>query len=376
MRRLGRAAVAVILIVLPAAALYLIAEGLYAVTRGREPGQSLGYQGFALVKEAIQGQEAEVPGDPNAATLDDRGEIEALLDRFTADAVGLGNTPYRELRTDEASIQVEVDGCTRQKSNLRKKETHLLTRLFDPLDPIVAFWDADRQLDPEVRRFIERYRFREVVMTTNRFGDRVTVPDVARERKVIIAGDSVANGVLLNDDETLASQMQALDSERQYINTGIAGAPAADVICAIDAAQRNYGGRFDELIYLYSENDFQAGEPYGTPEEVVAWLKQFARRHEVGRVTLVFAPYFYNIVPQLSRFKGYRGHFFPRHAAERRRIAEAAAAAGFRYLDYGEIALEENRRAGTMFAAFALFVDAAHYSRYGTSRLVERLRAE
>ena len=104
-------------------------------------------------------------------------------------------------------------------------------------------------------------------------------------------------------------------------------------------------------------------------------MQDFAREQDLKKITVVYAPYFYNIIPQLTRFRGYRGQFFPHHSDERRRLAARVVEAGFHYIDFTEIAREENDRAGTLFAAFALFVDATHYSRYGTSRLVEHLMA-
>ena len=365
----------VLLVVLSSLGAYLLVEGAVSVFRGRTPETSLGYRAYALIRGTAWEQELTAPNDPNAMLLRDQAELEALVEAFRKNRVGLGNTIYGELKTGEASIHLQVDGCKRQKPDLRKLQTHLLTNLFDPLDPIVAFWDQDRVLDPEVAAFIERYHFREVTLTTNQFGDRITLPEVDSERKVIVGGDSMANGVLLNDDETLASQLQARDPARQYINTGINGISPREVICAIERAVDTYDGNVEELIYLYSENDFESGEPLGTPEEVVAWMKDFAREQDLKKVTVVYAPYFYNIMPQLTRFKGYRGHFFPHHSDERRRLAELVTAAGFRHIDVTDIAREENQRAGTLFAAFALFVDATHYSRYGTGRLVEHLTA-
>jgi hypothetical protein len=365
----------VIIVVLSSLGAYLLVEGAVSVFRGPTPETSLGYRTYELIRGTAWEQGISAPNDPNATLLRDQAELEALVEAFRKNRVGLGNTVYGELKTGEASIHMQVDGCKRQKPNLRKLQTHLFTNLFDPLDPIVAFWDADRVLDPEVAEFIERYHFRKVLLTTNEFGDRVTFPEADSERKVIVGGDSMANGVLLNDDETLASQLQARDPARQYINTGINGISPREVICAIERAVDTYDGNVEELIYLYSENDFESGEPLGTPEEVVAWMEGFAREQDLIKVTVVYAPYFYNIMPQLTRFRGYRGHFFPHHSDERRRLAELVAEAGFRYIDITDVAREENERAGTLFAAFALFVDATHYSRYGTSRLVEHITA-
>jgi hypothetical protein len=365
----------VLVIVLSSLGAFLLVEGAVSVFRGRTPDTSLAYRAYALIRGTAWEEGLTAPDDPNTRLLRDQTELEAMVEGFRRNRVGLGNTVYGELKTGEASIHLEVDGCKRQKPNLRKLQTHLYTNLFDPLDPIVAFWDKDTKLDPEVAAFIERYHFRKVQLTTNEHGDRVTRPEVESERKVIVGGDSMANGVLLNDDETLASQLQAQDLERQYINTGINGITPREVICAIERVVETYAGDVEELIYLYSENDFEPGDPFGTPEEVVAWMQEFAREQDLKKVTVVYAPYFYNIIPQLTRFRGYRGQFFPHHSDERRRLADLVGDAGFRHVDFADIAREENDRAGTLFAAFALFVDATHYSRYGTSRLVEHLTA-
>ncbi len=356
--------------------LFLLAEGAVSLARGSNPGTSLGYGLYRLVRGDTWQQGLQSADDPNARILSDVSEIEGLMDQLQADGVGLGNTPFHELKTDESSLYIDTGGCKRQKPDLRKRQTHLITRLYDPFDPILAFWNEDQVLHPDVRRFIDRYEFHEATLTTNAYGDRVTLPVVQSERKVIVGGDSVANGVLLNDRETIASQLQQLDPERQYINTGINGATAGEVICGIETAVRNYGGQFEELIYVYSENDFDSGTPFGTPEEVVAWLKAFAAKQGLRRTTVVYSPYIYNIVPQLTRFRGYRGDRFPHHNAEKLRLEAAAETAGIGFIDYTDIALAENQAAGTMFAALALFVDHAHYSRYGTAKLVARLRGE
>ncbi len=58
------------------------------------------------------------------------------------------------------------------------------------------------------------------------------------------------------------------------------------------------------------------------------------------------------------------------------RLKAAAKTAGIGFIDFTDIALAENQAAGTMFAALGLFIDHAHSSRYGTAKLVARLRGE
>ncbi len=45
-----------------------------------------------------------------------------------------------------------------------------------------------------------------------------------------------------------------------------------------------------ELIYVYSENDFDPRTPFGTPEEAVTWLKAFAAEQGQRRATIVYSP--------------------------------------------------------------------------------------
>ena len=373
--RIAKGFLPVALIALFCGITYFFLEGLVSVSRGGQPGTSIAFAAYSHLVGDGRSLGLDDRADPNAVPLADESHIERLLDKLKADGVGLGNTPYQELRTAMSTTHTVVNGCRRHKPNMRKAQIHLITRLFRPFDPIMAFWDNDRSLDPDVASFLQRHGFNtEVVMSTNEFGDRTTLPAVEAERKVIVAGDSVANGILLNDHETIASQLQALDSSRQYINTGIAGANAEQVICAIKAAVANYGGRIDELIYIYFENDIQAGEAYGDPEEVVAWLKDFAAEHDVRRVTVVYSPFIYNVIPQLTRFESDDGYRKPYKRKEKRQLASEVSDAGFRFIDFTDIALEENREKGTMFAAFGLFVDHAHHSRLGTRKLVKRLQ--
>ena len=59
----------------------------------------------------------------------------------------------------------------------------------------------------------------------------------------------------------------------------------------------------------------------------------------------------------------------------RRAISAEAVDAGYRFIDIGDIAVAQNRKRGTMFAAFALFVDSVHLSPLGIRKLAEQISA-
>jgi hypothetical protein len=224
-----------------------------------------------------------------------------------------------------------------------------------------------------VRAFLDRYATREVRLRTNEWGERWTLPALDAPGIVLVAGDSVAHGSLVEDAETLASRLQARDPSRRYVNLGVGGADGPDIACGLERAAARYRGRVRELVYVYCENDFEPGEPLGEPEEVMDRLEALVAREGISRVSVVLAPYFYNVVPHLTRFRGYRGWNYPANASQRERLEARVRAAGFRWIDPSELALEAAVREGSELAALGFFADHVHWSPAGTARVAEAL---
>ena len=353
-----------------------IVEGFYALWKTKRHQTSLTYQAYVWGKSRVVPMEDELPWDPNTRTIFSSYSFERLMQNFKDDGVALGNSYFYELRSDKTALNTEVDGCKVQKANLDKDMTYLRAGLYAPFAPVTAFYDHGRPLSPEVSSFINRYGVRLIRHRTNEHGERLTVPAVVSTGKVIVAGDSVANGAMLNDEETLASRLQMLDGSRQYVNIGIGGADASDIICALQRAAERYQAQIEELIYIYCENDFKDDKPFGRPREVVEWLQSYVASNGIGKTTVVYAPYIYNIIPNVTRFKGgYRGGRYDTHAAERHALAQAASKAGFDFVDMGDLALSEAERAGTQYGALLLFNDRAHWSPVGTRRMAEKILA-
>jgi lysophospholipase L1-like esterase len=353
---------------------YLVAEGLYSVSKGEKAATSLA---AALYAHWLARRPAPAldPRDPNTQMLADIRELEALLPAFKANGVGLGNSPYRELKSEAAAVNREQDGCLAQKPNVRKRMAFLRSNLFNPFDQPTFFVDADRVLPAALETFFARYAFRTVYLTTNPHGERLTLPAVAAPAKVLVAGDSVANGVMLDDAETIASQLQAADRDRQYVNLGIARAAGADIACALDKAARRYAGQVARLLYVLCENDFEdTNDPYAQPETLIARLAEFQRRERIEGVVLLYTPYVYNVVPEVMRVRGHSDFDFPTYREEKRRLFAAAGAAGFAVVDYLDVVHPERLAAGSQFAPLALYLDRTHPSPRGVALLVAHLR--
>ena len=354
---------------------WLLCEGLVALVGWDSNDGSLTYRIYAQLRDRVS--ERRVAQDQPVLPVAARADFESHLAQMKAAAVGIGDSPYTELQSDRAAINTTTAaGCLRQKPNLDKMVTALRSNAFNPFEPPSFFVDAGKTLAPELQDFLKRYAIRPLHHRSNGAGERLTVPTLERATKVLIAGDSVANGLMVDDSETLASQLQAQDSQRQYVNLGVGGADARDALCALEDSLQRYHGSIAELIYIYCENDLKPDTPLGTPAEVMARLGELVAREKIAKVTVIYAPYIYNVMPALTRFKGFRGYRRPYHSQERAALAELSTAAGYRYIDFGALGQAENQRLGSDFSAFALYVDQVHMSPRGTALLVSHLRDE
>lgn len=352
---------------------YLMAEGIYALVKGPKAETSLLYS-FYAERFLIERDLPEDLHDANTRMIASERTIRPLLPVMKANGVGLGNSPYSELKTEEASVNTEAGRCLEQKPNLRKRVGFLRTNLFNPFDQMTYFVDADRELPGELRAFFDRYTFRTADHGTNEHGERLTVPAVEAERVVLIAGDSVANGLMLDDSETLASRLQAADPSRRYVNLGIARADASDTRCALERAAERYRGRIDEVLYILCENDFEQGGRESTPGELTRWLAEFAVTEHVDRTSIVYVPYVYNVAPEITRVRGHSHFDWPTFRDEKRRTLKLAQTKGIHTVDFLDLAEAERQSAGTQFGALALYLDHAHWSPLGTERMAAYLR--
>jgi hypothetical protein len=351
----------------------LAIEGAVSIANWKRADRSLVYGIYSSLRVASGSEVASQPGFP-VATRDD---IERLIPDMVASGVGMGNVPYKELVTDRAAINaIGADGCRAPKPSIRKYTTYIRSGDFDRFDPPSLFYDRDANLNSDLQGFIDTYGVRKVEFTSNASDERLTIPQVEAPVKILVAGDSVAVGSMIGDAETIASQLQRRNASVQYVNLGVNGAAAEDIVCRLTKAADRYKGEITELIYVYSENDFDPDRNYGRPEDVIAWLHDFVKQQQIPRVTVVFAPYIYNIVPHITRFAGSRGADHGLYAEEVARLEQEVKAAGFSYLSIADLAFAEAKRKGTDFAVLAMFVDHAHLSDYGTTLLVDALASQ
>ena len=108
-------------------------------------------------------------------------------------------------------------------------------------------------------------------------------------------------------------------------------------------------------------------------EEMMNWLRAFVVDKDIDSVIMVYSPYIYNVVPQVTRIRGQKGYNFPFYGDEKERLLRAATKFNFSWIDFVDIANKEAKMVGSQFAPLALYVDRAHYSPLGVERIVDRV---
>ena len=183
-------------------------------------------------------ESAYAPYFSNAQELDD------LLPLLNEQGVGLGGVHLGRTRFDvssnDSAIRTLDSGCPTLKPNLRMTAFFLPSSAFGPFGFPAVFYKADKKLDPRLEDFFRRYGAPHTTLSTNGQGERITEPDVSADRVVLVSGDSVAFGAMIDDDTSIASQMQARDSKHRYVNLGVPGANAEQIRCRLEAATQRY----------------------------------------------------------------------------------------------------------------------------------------
>lgn len=302
----------------------------------------------------------------------DESELKSLVPRMIEADVGLINSPYKETQTERSQLTRRDGECESPRANLDEVAFFLRSNLFEPLAPIAVHHAREAILPPELVKFFQDYGRGAHKLSTNATGERATVPYLEGPKKVLVAGDSAAFSPMLDDSATLASRLQTKDSTRQYVNVGVPGASSEQALCNLTKATSRYQGQVEEVVYFYSEDDFAADQKFGTPEAVITAIKSLVQNGAATKVTVVYVPSLYNVVPELTRYKGYAGERAANPQIRREQLKKNVADAGFAWLDMGDIALERSRSQGNAFSVFDNYVDPRSLSAQGINNLVEK----
>lgn len=284
--------------------------------------------------------------------------------------------PIPQRRHDNLLVRpdAELESVLRPGVRLRA----FIMRPDDPvnLNPPTVFLPADAALSPALATWLTARVQVSYHCTTDSAGMRRTLPAVHAARRILIIGDSVAFGMGVDDEHTVASALQRrLESAAQVLNAGVGG---YNGLRAARYARRlvAQGEQYDAAIYIACQNDFMGRAGGGdwnsaaekTMREIAA-LKPFFRE----RVAVVLHTYLEYCGRDFFQRKGWPPEWMAKTDSLRAILPRLCRDQGVEYADWTELAAAEVARAKTLFAIFGLYVDHCHLSPRGNDLLAAHL---
>jgi len=251
-------------------------------------------------------------------------------------------------------------------------------RAMDPvnLDPPVLYMKAGSQMSASLRKYLDENARVSFAYNFDGDGHRRTIPEVDADKKILMVGDSGLFGVGVDDEDTIASNLQKLvgDSHR-VVNAGVGGYGGEQSY----AVARMLSDRedFDILVYVGHHNDFYEPSHILNPDKarrIIANFESLKNRFPGGIVVALLTYLEYTAADVL------RAHGWKRariEAADRLRaeFPVISSEAGFPFVDWTDIVEEIRDQEETIFSPWALYGDHAHLSVRGNRLFAERIHA-
>jgi lysophospholipase L1-like esterase len=299
-----------------------------------------------------------------------REQIEEQFPLFLENRVAFGNTPFKELlTTDNQTLIKNENGFLINRPNDKFYTGFLRSLIFKEWDPIVIKQFAEyRQKDVGIEKFIQQYCLSLQKVTIEESGSRLTIPKSNANCIVLVIGDSVAFGSLLNDEDTLASQLQTQLPNLKFVNAGVARAGARDNAQQLARRLQEFGHRVVAVIYVHCENDFSKQD---TPDTIVSGIVDVLNAHDIKTRIFVYQQYIYRTMPDLLRPENpklLKGFF-----DLKRETIRLAKRNQFQVVDFYDLVDAYRRELGTPLAGFGLYVDHAHFSKLGTKHVADKI---
>lgn len=253
----------------------------------------------------------------------------------------------------------------RMKPNLNKECSHLKSLLYDkPLGYSANRGDMQKE---NVHDFLNKYSINKSYYRTDENGDRVTVPEVNTDKIVLVIGDSIGFGLMLNDEETISSLLQQRDQRVKYINACVPGCDAEDNLKRLRQKLAEYGPRVVGVIYVHCENDFT---PLATPEYIASNLSNLLESNNLKYKIFIYQQYTYRTMPDVARKK--LEELIKMNSLKLRTL-DIVKNNGFFVIDFYDIVGQYRKEKRSLLAGFALYIDHSHFSREGIRVLVSRI---
>ena len=349
----------------------IIFEGIYSISKTYKQSTSITFSIFKLINPSNSFNIDRID------LLQNEREIKDLIPFFIKDNIGIGYSPYQELWTDDVRTTfTDERGCLSQKANLNKKGGYLKSNLFYNFRPLTFWYDEDKILSTKSQNFINKYSLNTISHTTNSNGERITIPIIESNNKSVIIGDSVALGLMLNDNQTLSSKLQQNNTFTQYLNLGISNASSFDNLCNLKKVFERYPKEINELIYIISDNDFEKYENYIEIEDLLYQIYTLSNNSGVKNTYLIYVPYIYNIAPEVTRIKkpkSYSFETYPHYNDQEIKLKKTSDKYNWNYINFKQLISKYQSQGNSLYDSLKYYMDDIHLSKSGINLLYEEI---
>lgn len=242
------------------------------------------------------------------------------------------------------------------------------------LDPPVLYLPRQATALPsDVLAFIDSETRLAYSYTIGSQGHRTTLPAIQSGRRLLIVGDSVAFGVGVDDNHTMASALQQrLGDEMQVINAGVGGYDGYQAWKVAKGLAE--GESFDTLVYLACQNDFFSKEQDAVTVGRAVTEKFASLRDKFGgNLVIVLETYMEYSLRDLfqGNYRSWSKDRIRQTDELRSAMANWAGELGFKLVDWHEIVQDHMRLEKSIFSRFGLYADHAHLSPLGNRLMAD-----
>jgi lysophospholipase L1-like esterase len=242
---------------------------------------------------------------------------------------------------------------------------------FDP--PILVIkYDDQNLISERLRSYLKDESRLRYSYSIDNDGFRSTLPYVDSDKKVLIIGDSVPFGVGVNDEDTVASQLQKMVNNRyRIVNGGVGGYDGQQ---AFSMAQRlSNSSKFAGLIYVACQNDFMGGKDWiQEAEDVLTKIKSISQRFN-NNIIIVLHTYMEYNLRDIFLEDGWKEKRIKKTDALRAALLEMCKKYGYEYYDWTQIVNDFMERGKSIFSRFALYADHCHLSPLGNRLMAAKV---
>ena len=242
-------------------------------------------------------------------------------------------------------------------------------------NPPIIYLPAGQLGSSRLQQYLKSHSRLQYAYSIDAQGFRVTLPRVQSPHKILLVGDSVLFGVGVNDDATIASQLQRiLGNSAQVVNAGVGGYNGPQLWERADRLSRD--GAYDALVYVACQNDFMVSKegPYvGQAKASMEHFGALGGRFPRGVLVLLQTTMEYVLYDVLLDSGGWPREMIEGSEQLRRELPLLASSHGLGYLDWSQIVDAFELDQGSVFARFALYTDHVHLSPLGNRLAAESI---